>query len=132
MTDRNIGRNNFNETSTTSSAFELPWSNLGSFHQVNSFHAGRSNTDLPSLSLSGADNAGRPVGGDPNIIHLAGGGTKDLRQADQPAGNHDNHSGKRQLLSPQEYAEKLRHLEREPSMDIIKIKKPNAVHHNKG
>lgn len=131
MTDRNIGRNSFNELSTTSSAFELPWSNPGSFQQLNSFHARGSNTDLPPLSLSGADNAGRPVGGDPNIIHLAGGGTKDLRLADQPPGNDDSNGGKRQRLSPQEYAEKLRQLEREPSMDIIKIKKPNVFNHNK-
>lgn len=123
MTERNIGRNEIPAVGTTSSAFESPWTQPGSFNQLSNFQAGRTYDSLPPLILSGADNAGRPVGGDPNIINLVGGGTKDLRLADQPAGLEENGRGARQRLSPQEYSEKLRHLDNEVGTDIIKQKK---------
>lgn len=130
MTDRNIGRNSLNDTGTTNSAFELPWMSPASFNQVNNSRAEQTAYSLPAVNITGADAPGRPAGGDPNIINLVGGGTKDLRLADQPQGDEQHDRGARQRLSPQEYAAKLRHLEREgrqqnePGMDVIKIKKP--------
>lgn len=123
MTERNIGRNEIPAVGTTSSAFESPWTQPGSFSQLSNFQAGRTYDSLPPLTLSGADSTGRPVSGDPNIINLVGGGTKDLRLADQPAGMEESGRGTRQRLSPQEYSEKLRHLDSEASMDVIKQKK---------
>ena len=131
MTERNIGRNNFNDTGTANGAIESPWSNPRSFQQLGIFESARPTGNLPIPEFSLSDNAGRPVGADPNIIQLVGGGTKDLRLADQPAGSEENTRGARQRLSPQQYAEKIRHLEREPSMDVIKEKKANAVYRNK-
>ncbi|HNB24536.1 MAG TPA: hypothetical protein PKZ32_19100, partial [Candidatus Melainabacteria bacterium] len=114
MSDRIISRNTFNDNATTNGALESPWTDSNSFRQLNQRHLESAVTALPSLSLAGAENAGRPVGSDPNIIQLVGGGTKDLRQADQPFGNDAQNGSPRRLLSPQEYAEKLRQVEREP------------------
>ncbi len=118
MTDRHITSRPRGETDTIHGGIEMPWSDGSSFRQLNNFQRANTGVDLPTLNINGADNLARNQTGSPHIINLVGGGTKDLRLADEPGS--DEGGGGRRRLSATEYAEKLRHTN---DMDIVKVKK---------
>lgn len=118
MTDRHITSRPRGETDTIHGGIEMPWGDQNSFRQLNNFQPANTGFSLPNLDINSAGNPARNQTDSPHIINLVGGGTKDLRLADEPGS--DEGGGGRRRLSASEYAEKLKHTN---DMDIVKIKK---------
>ncbi|MCC7531053.1 MAG: hypothetical protein IT342_21215 [Candidatus Melainabacteria bacterium] len=107
------------QNGTGNGAFELPWRDQGAFRALGNSHNTNTAFDLPALNINGADNIANNRTGSPHIIQLPGGGTKDLRLADEP----DEGAGRGRRLSDAEYKAKLREVD---AIDM-KIKKSHRT-----
>ncbi len=123
MTDRHITSRPRGDTGTGNGAFELPWGDQSAFSALNNFRPANTGFSLPNFGLNGADNIANNRTGDPHIIQLPGGGTKDLRMADEP----DEEAGHGRRLSDTEYRAKLRDVD---AIDM-KIKKSHYTNRSK-
>jgi len=125
MIDRHVPGRVHENGGTARGAFETPWSSPGLIRELNNRNDfSQANRGLPGFEITGDDSTmSRPAANrNPNIINLVGGGTKDISQADEPAG--DRGGRPRVRLSDRDYAEKMRHVEQEERN--IRIKKQNA------
>ena len=121
MHDRPVPGRVRENAGTGNSAFESPWSTVGSFRDLNAFNSrATTNYDLPSMNVVGAENAATRSR-TPQIINLVGGGTKDISLADEPVSDRGR---PRVRLSDRDYADKLRHVAQEEQN--VRIKKQNS------
>lgn len=118
MTDRHIMSRNRGDTGTGHGAIEFPWGERGAFSALDNTRNTSTGFNLPALDIGGADHPASSRTG--HIIQLPGGGTKDLRLADEPQGN-------RQRLSDSEYTAKLREVD---AIDA-KLGKPHRTNRSK-
>lgn len=118
MTDRHITSRPRAETDTIHGGIEMPWGDRNSFRQLNNFQPASTGFNLPTLDINNSGNLTRNQTDSPHIINLVGGGTKDLRLADEPASDEAGGGGRRRL-SDREYAAKLKDVD----IESLKIKK---------